>query len=52
MQYDKFSVKGVCRGCGKATKYYINNDYPVCIDCMYNLINDFNEVITIADKEA
>ena len=44
MIYDTFEVKGNCRGCGKATEWHINGDYPVCRDCMKNLIDDFYAV--------
>ena len=47
MIYDTFEVKGNCRGCGKATEWHINGDYPVCRDCMISLINDAQRVLEI-----
>ena len=42
MIYDTFEVKGNCKGCGKATEWHINGDYPVCNNCMTTLISDFH----------
>ena len=40
MIYDTYGVKGNCRGCGKATEWHINGEYPVCKRCINNLIED------------
>ena len=52
MIYDTFEVKGNCRGCGKATEWHINGDYPLCRSCMISLINDASRIMRITEKEA
>ena len=45
MVYDTFEIKGNCRGCGVATEWHINGEYPLCINCMEELIGDVNALI-------
>ena len=44
MIYDTYAVKGNCRGCGKATEWHINGNYPICNNCMKSLISDVHAV--------
>ena len=50
MIYDTFEVKGNCKGCGKATEWHINGDYPVCRDCMLHLIDDAKRVMKMVKE--
>ena len=50
MIYDSFKVKGNCRGCGKATEWHINVDYPICQECIKGLIDDFYSVTNSTNK--
>ncbi len=52
MTYDKFEIKGNCRGCGMATEWHINGDYPLCRDCMVSLIYDAATIDNGAIEEA
>jgi predicted amidophosphoribosyltransferase len=49
--YDTFEIKGNCKGCGGATKWHINGDYPLCRDCMRNLMHDYETVMKRVEKE-
>ena len=49
MIYDSFDVAGVCKGCGCATYYYIEGDYPLCNNCMTKLIQDATNILNKAE---
>jgi len=43
MIYDRFGVKGVCRGCGTITNWYVNGFYPLCPECAKELAKEIEE---------
>ena len=41
MEYNYYpEIMGSCEFCGNPTRYYINDDKPICSICLLNLIDD------------